>query len=123
MKKNLRTVLLKVQNVDVPICKVTDVEDDLHAFYEKLDCDMIELPMRKIGNNRYLVMCDEEALLKADPIVSAMDEDFNAMLFGNLMFFNDDGEGGLLGLSDDDIENITSHIYDINDYKLLICSY
>ena len=124
--KTLKTILLNVHAFPMVTADVITVEDDLHAFYEKLQCDLIELPQRKIGDKYFTIMCDEEGAIKMDPICSAVDneEDQNPMLFGSLMFFNDDGEGDLTSLTDEDIGIIMSHIKDFGDYKMLVgCEY
>ena len=106
--KMLKTVLIDVVRKTV---EDVEVKDDLDAFYEKLNCSMVEITSLMIGGVWYDIMCDEEGLLKNQPIVSAVQlETLDPMLVGNLMFFNYDGRGNLVSLDDTDIERIKDNI-------------
>lgn len=103
----MKTLLLNVYKNQV---EEIEIEDDLDAFYQALGCDMIEIPTRYIAGKPYSIMCDEEGLMREDVRISAISDFGEIRLVGNLMFFNDDGEGHLLGLSDADIKHIRQYI-------------
>lgn len=107
--KKMKTLLLDVRQKEL---REIEIEDDLHAFYKALDVDMIELPMRCIGDKEYSIMCDEEGLLKANPIISCISETNRTdVICGSVMFFNTDYDTAeLVGLTDDDIKNIREHV-------------
>lgn len=103
----MKTILLNVFDERV---ELIDIEPELDAYYEKLDCSYIDIVERKIGGKFFDVMCDEEGLFREPQKISAINDMGEPMLVGNLMFFKNDGEGNLVGLSDEDIEHIKSFI-------------
>lgn len=119
----MKTLLLDAENREI---SVIDVEDDLDAFYEKLNCRCIDIPVRSIGGRYFDVMCDDEGLLKEDPVVSAIGSN-GVMLVGNLMFFHHDDEGNLVELSDEDISHIKKNlrvvIHEVASSAIPVASY
>lgn len=103
----MQTILLDVLNSKT---EVIDIDDELDAFYDKLDCSCIDIVSRVIGEKRYDIMCDDEGLLKDAPKISAINDMGQPMFVGNLMFFNVDEAGELVGLSDEDVEYIMTYI-------------
>lgn len=95
----MKTILVDVYDRSV---KPVDVEDKLSEFYRLLRCGTIDITQREIGGKVFDVMCDDEGLLTDNPIVSAFDSDGRMALVGNLMFFHTDGEGNLVGLTDNE---------------------
>ena len=81
------------------------VESSLESYYKLLDVDFIDIVSRKIGGKYYDIICDDEALLKADPICSMMEEK-TPMLFGNLFICLHDGKGAEISLEQKDITRI-----------------
>lgn len=81
---------------------------DLQLFYKKIECDCIDIAVRKIDGKAFNIILDDEGLLKEDPIVSAIDGNGNPMLVGNLMFFGGETteDGELVGLTDAEIDHI-----------------
>ena len=110
----MKTILL---NVIEEIVQIMDVEPDLQAYYKALDCDCIDIVERKIGGKFYDVMCDDEGLFREPQKISAINDMGEPMFVGNLLFFNNDGQGDLVGLSDKDIEHIKKHIKKMYTYK------
>ena len=104
----MKVVYMDVENNKLP--KVMDIEDKLEVFYELIGCRCIDIVRRKIGNKRYDVICDDEGLFKDDPVVSAVDTKYGDRLVGNLIICKSDVEGNLMGLSDNDVEEIIRHI-------------
>lgn len=123
----MKTILIDVKK---GTAEVIEIEDDLDEFYKVLDCRCIDIVNRRIGRKRFDVMCDDEGLLKGAPRISAIDNLGHPMLVGNLMFFNSNDEGELLGLSDIDIKYImdriqlmSTHRYPYGYMMLTQCEY
>lgn len=86
-----------------------EFDNDLHAYYELLKCDLIDIARRCVGEERkpYTFIVDDEGLLKSDVVITAFDDDSNPMLVGNLLIVNDNEWGDdIADLTDDDIEYI-----------------
>lgn len=94
--------------------KVVEIKDDLHAYYSLLDCDLIEIVRRRIPNtdHHFVIVCDEEGLLKERTIAPSgiafneTEDEVDEILLGKIFICNDDEEGNLLSLKDDEIEEI-----------------
>lgn len=96
----MKAIYLDVENGKAP--KVVDIEDNLNVFYKMLKCKTIDIVTRKIGNNYYDIICDDNGLLKGVTITSAIDNKNKSALVGNLLVVglpNDDGD--LQGLTDE----------------------
>ena len=96
----MKAIYLDVENGKAP--KVVDIEDNLNVFYKMLKCKTIDIVTRKIDNNYYDIICDDNGLLKGVPITSAIDNKNKSALVGNLLVVglpNDDGD--LQGLTDE----------------------
>ena len=83
--------------------RVVEVEDDLQEFYALIGCEWIDIVSRRIAGKWFVIVCDDEGLLKDSPKVSAINSERRPMLVGNLLFFHEDDEGNLVGISDDDV--------------------
>ena len=80
----LRGVLVDVENETV---RVVEIPDELDSFYKILNCDCIDIVVRAIGGRcrkKFNIVCDDEALLKNAPRISAIDNLGNVQLCGNL---------------------------------------
>lgn len=85
--------------------------DSLDTYYEILKCSCIDIANRDIGGKRYDIVCDDEGLFKDRAYPSAIGRGKDVMLVGNLFIAGTaDGEGELTSLTDDDVENILSHM-------------
>lgn len=87
---------------------IETMKPDLQLFYKKIECDCIDIAVRKIDGKAFNIILDNEGLLKEDPIVSAIDGNGDPMLVGNLMFFGGETteDGELVGLTDAEIDHI-----------------
>lgn len=81
MKNLLRGVLVDVEKETV---SVVEIPDELDEYYKILNCDCIDIVVRRIGRKNYNIVCDDEALLKAPAKISAIDNLGRPMLCGNL---------------------------------------
>ena len=64
--------------------------------------EYIEIISRKIEGKKYKVVCDNKALLRDNPIISALNENLHTMLMGNLIILADE-DGGDASLKVDDL--------------------
>lgn len=89
--------------IDVENGKVSTqtISKDLYSYYEILHCDVIDIVARKIGEKVYLIVCDDEGLLKNKPKISAINKLGQPMLVGSLFIVNNNQE-------DDDLSSLTS---------------
>lgn len=111
----MRALYLDIENNN---CEIVDIKDDLNVFYKMLNCRTVEMPERKIGvksHYYYTFICDEEGLLKDNPMPSALNDLGRPMLFGNLLIVNVDYKTGeLKELSVEDCEYIVQFIQPMN---------
>ena len=104
----MKTFLIDVYNRAYGLA---EVENELEAFYEKLDCRCINIVVRKVKGVEFDIMCDDEGLLREDRRPSAFVRDtLEPMLVGNLMFFHHDAEGNLTEISDDEMRLLRNSI-------------
>lgn len=88
------------------------IDKGLDGYYNILNCDCIDIVRRKIGSKHkeYEIVCDDEALLKDNPKISALDSGLNIMLCGNLFITRFDGMDDIESLEKQDIEYIKQYI-------------
>ena len=103
--KKIKGVLIDVENDKA---EVVEFEPELEEYYRLLDCTLIERTVRKIGNSpkRFTFICDEEGMLKANPVISAVNRDMSDALFGNIMVVKGLGAG----LTDEEAEYVLSNV-------------
>lgn len=92
---------------------------ELQDYYDNLKCDCFDIAVRNIGGRYFDIFCDDVGLFVEHPIPSAVDDEFNPVLVGNLIFAHHDREGNTTGLSDDDIEFIIEHSVKVVDANTL----
>lgn len=83
-------------------------ENDLDTIYKILECDCIDIVTRMIGAKAFAIVCDDEELLNANPVPSAVDAKGYPMLVGNIFICNRNGPE-LASLSNEDIDHIVNH--------------
>jgi len=89
--------------------KVVDIEPSLTNYYKYLGCDLIQIIYRKIGGKEYLIICDEEGLLRNRYPVAITFEDGEILetLVGSILIGAlSDEEGNKQELTDNDITNL-----------------
>lgn len=82
--------------------RVEDIKDDLETFYKIIDCDTIDIVTRYVNDVQFDIICDDEGLLKEDPIVTAVNMKLEPMLVGTLILAHHDGNGNLTDITDED---------------------
>ncbi len=104
-------------NVNDNFVEIKNIKDDLQVFYDMIDCRCVEMPERRIGNvgtHYFNIICDEEALLKEQPTISAVDNSMQPMLFGNLIICKVNyNTGNLKGLTEKEAEYVMKHIRNV----------
>ena len=110
----MRTILLDVYKDEV---RVLEIKPELEEYYKLIGCDCIDIADRKIGGKWFDVMLDDEGLFREDHKISAINDMGEPMFVGNLMFFHHDGEGNLVGLTDEDIDHLMKYIKTMYTWK------
>lgn len=103
-------VISTIENDIQKMVQVKDVERSLESYYKEIGCDIIDVTSRKIAGEWYDIICDDEGLLKSDPVISAVDQKGHPALVGGLIICRYDGEGDFTDLTDDDVERIQNNI-------------
>lgn len=107
MSRKIKTILIDT-NCSMPI--IMEIEDKLDAYYEALNCTCFDITKRRIGGKYYNIMCDDEGWFVENPIPTVIDQTNHVEIVGNIMLFNDDGQGELTSLTKEDIDNICHHM-------------
>jgi hypothetical protein len=89
--------------------KVVVFEDKLENIYAMLNVELIDVTERKVGNQIFDVVCDDEGLLKPN-IPSAYDSKGEPALVGSLLFVNHDDEGNFSDLTEEQIITLKSKV-------------
>ena len=110
----VKGLLIDVKNNPGKVREVEVEEGNLEELYSILDCRIIDIVQRKIGEKVFDIVCDDEGALVENPIVSAIGKDCRVMLVGNLFICNHYKEH-LTSLSDDDAAYIVG--------KTMVASY
>ena len=108
MKKLIKAYLVDTEKQET---RPVEIEDELETYYRMLNCDTIEIHTIALGPEsiEYDCVMDEEARLKVESRLSAIDCGLRAVFLGSLMVVGKaDGKGELTSLTDDDIEYIES---------------
>lgn len=92
--------------------KTTTIDDDLQVFYDIIGCECIDIVKRKIGDNYYNIICDDEGLFVENPIISlAHPTDMYQTIHGNVIITGiEDENGNLTSLTKIDIVKIKSSL-------------
>ncbi len=97
---------------------LVDIKPKLEEYYRLLNCECIDIVQVQVSGHIYDVICDEEALLKENPIPSVLIDNHN-FVYGNALICTDDGEGSETGISFSDTINIYAAIHNefFKDFK------
>lgn len=108
--KQITGLLIDVKSKTV---SVETIEDHLHAYYELLNTDLIDIQARVIGHRKkkqYAIVCDDEGLLKHEPQISAIDNVGRVMFVGNLFIVKNGQDGELDSLEKEDVDYLSRFI-------------
>lgn len=92
------------------IAEPRTIEHSLEGFYALLRCDLVDMPERRIGGDPFTIICDDEGLLKENPVVSAYDPMGNPALVGPIFVVKFDGEEDVRSLTEEDVAYLAKHI-------------
>ena len=113
MKKQIKGVLIKVKPDGHTTVSTMFMDDTLDMYYKELNCTTIDIVSRRIGDKYYDIVCDDEALLKDNPICSAYDGSYKPALYGNIFICNPPTEtsnGYCTSLTEQDLTNVWNNI-------------
>ncbi len=102
-KRMVKGLLIDVENGKV---EVVEIPQKLEEYYKLLNVEYIDIVNRYIANELYTIVCDDEALLKENPRISAIDYYNEPMLYGNLFITKYTDSEYLESLSDEDINKL-----------------
>lgn len=111
-KRNLKGLLIKADiegnKIETKVMETSELRD----FYKMLECSVIAITDRKIGDKSYNIVCDDEGLLKEEriPTFCSVNKEglVNEFIVGNIFICNNEGEE-LIDLTDEDIKEILCH--------------
>jgi len=107
----IRAVLIDVNKGGA--AAITIKRGDLHSWYDMIGCDLVDIVNRRIAGKPFAFICDDEALCKCDPIMSAINPALNEpMLFGNLIVVSPDvdEDGNIMDMTEADQEYVLDHV-------------
>ena len=94
--------------------KAVEIENHFEVFLDIIGCRCFDIASRKVGGKYYDIFCDDEGLFVEHPVVTGgrrtADGGIEPMLVGNLVFTLTDGEGGTIGITDEDVNNIEENM-------------
>lgn len=100
-------MLINVKKENATLVNYETLED----MQKLVDTDCITIVSRKIGNSFFDIVCDDEGLLKNEPIISAYNRNLEPELVGNLLITKYDFENeNNVNLSVEDIKEINKNI-------------
>ena len=79
-------------NAEDMVYTKTTINDNLETFYDIIKTDSIQIIARKINGKMTQIICDEEGKLKKHQYISAVSEEHNETLVGNLIIKSTDHE-------------------------------
>ena len=86
------------------------ISNTLDALYDVLNCDLIDITSRRIGDEYYNIICDDEGFFKEFPKLTAVDRNNGPMFVGSLFVVGPvDAEGNLESLSEGECQTILAH--------------
>lgn len=103
MKRKIDAIVIRRLERDVITCTLETIEDDIHTYYDLIDCRCIDIVCRYFGGVAFDVVLDDEGLLKANetgelPTSWWQKEGYTPAyegLFGVLVLTHHDDEGNL----------------------------
>ena len=107
MEMMIRGVLIDVVN---NTAKVVEIEKKLESYYKILNCNLIDITSRYIGDRLFDIICDDEGLYKENFIVSALTKNRTPALVGNLFVVKFDGCEDETSLTDEEINYVLGKV-------------
>ena len=109
----MRMLLIDVADPKVKIVDASTLEE----YYRLLNCDTIDITIRKIAGEYFDIICDDEGLLKECPILSAIyEKSRKPALVGNLLITGGSCDGELLPITKEQYQKVRNKIaYCVNN--------
>lgn len=114
--ENTKMLFIDVTNEDVKV--VTPAS--YHEYHDLIGCRCFDVTRRRVGDEKreYEFICDDEGLLKSNPIISALNGS-EVMLVGNLLVAGKvDFEGDFTDITDDDVNYLKKYIKYLVDISI-----
>jgi hypothetical protein len=92
---------------------VREVEGHYTKLRKLINCDLIDIVVRKIGDTYYNIVCDDEGLFKENKIWSGITTNKGVIveqIAGPIFITKDDGQGNLIGLEDKEVKTVLQSI-------------
>lgn len=106
----MKMMLLDVEQMSIRVVEANGLDD----CYEYLNCRVVNIVRRKIGDRYFNIICDDESLLKDKPQPSGIDVTGFPMLYGNLLIAGEEViEGELTSLKFEEIEHLMCYTAEI----------
>lgn len=103
-------------NPSESVFKPLEITDDLYTYYDILDCRCIDITHVKIAGHVYAVVCDDEGLLKDNPLPAIVRPD--ACIVGAcFVTLPSDDDGNLQSLTDYDIKLLDAFRMPLHDFS------
>ena len=106
MTETMKKITGVLVNPADQVIEPATIEKSLEGYYKLLDCDCIDIVHRQIGGKYFGIICDDEALLKADPVPAAVDRQGRVVLYNRLFIVSFDGVDDVRSLTDDEIQHV-----------------
>lgn len=120
--KNI-TINVVVLDTTENVIHAKSIERDLDTYYKTINCDLIDIVERKIGNNYYDIICDDEGLFKeGNPtaiITTDNDDNMVEQIVGSVIICSHDDDGGTIGLTDKQIDEVLANTFNITGRVML----
>lgn len=87
MAKQLKVLVIDIKKGTIA---AETINDNLDTFYEIINTDCVSIIARKINGKMTQIICDEEGKLKKGQYISAMSDELNETLVGNLIIKSQD---------------------------------
>ncbi len=92
------------------IAEEVEMDGEPDTINKLLNCRFTDYVRRYIGKKQYMVIVDDESLLKENAVPSAVLQDGTIHLAGNLLICNYTADGDLKSLTEEDITGIMQNL-------------
>ena len=107
---------MKVFYLNKKSAEYVEIEPELKVYYKLLDCSCITITTLKVNGKEFDVICDDEGLLTKKS-VSALDDNLNPVLVGNLIFAHHDDEGELVDITREEADFLSENLALVKDIE------
>lgn len=82
---------------------------ELEDLYKMLNCDLVDIAVRKVNGQPFDFVCDDEGLFKEDQFVSVLSKTHGIDIVGDVFICSHNG-ASLIGLTDKQVEHIMDSV-------------